>query len=262
MLSALYGEKNGDAPPFAHDIQLGLMGRRAPQPKQCASSILAIEMPRIFCNATSASHHAKKMLYPAPLVRLQSRQIDTPRAALPLAAKGPRHDGEHAVKRGVYAGSFDPVTNGHLWMINKAVDLFDELIVAVGYNPDKHYTFCADERAAMLRETTRQYTNLRVESFENQFLVDYAQSVGANYIVRGIRTASDYEFERTMRYVNSDLHPDITTIFLLPPREFAEVSSTMVKGLVGPKGWEAVIRQYVPGPVHEKLLQLSPRKPR
>ena len=163
------------------------------------------------------------------------------------------------VKRGVYAGSFDPVTNGHLWMIHKAVELFDELIVAVGYNPDKHYTFSADERAAMLRETTQQYTNLRVDSFENQFLVDYAQSVGANYIVRGIRTASDYEFERTMRYVNSDLHPDITTIFLLPPREFAEVSSTMVKGLVGPKGWEAVIRQYVPGPVHEKLIRLTPR---
>ena len=58
------------------------------------------------------------------------------------------------MKRGVYAGSFDPVTNGHLWMINKAVDLFDELIVAVGYNPDKHYTFCADERAAMLRESS------------------------------------------------------------------------------------------------------------
>ena len=197
---------------------------------------------------------------PCPLTVATNRHA--PRRLPPLAAKGPRHDGEHAVKRGVYAGSFDPVTNGHLWMINKAVDLFDELIVAVGYNPDKHYTFCADERAAMLRETTRQYTNLRVESFENQFLVDYAQSVGANYIVRGIRTASDYEFERTMRYVNSDLHPDITTIFLLPPREFAEVSSTMVKGLVGPKGWEAVIRQYVPGPVHEKLLQLSPRKPR
>ena len=78
------------------------------------------------------------------------------------------------MKRGVYAGSFDPVTNGHLWMIHKAVELFDELIVAVGYNPDKHYTFSADERAAMLRETTRQYTNLRVDSFENQFLVDYA----------------------------------------------------------------------------------------
>ena len=115
----------------------------------------------------------------------------------------------------------------------------------------------------MLRETTRQYTNLRVESFENQFLVDYAQSVGANYIVRGIRTASDYEFERTMRYVNSD-RTGHHHHFLLPPREFAEVSSTMVKGQRSGRpqgGGEAVIRQYGPGPV-QKLLQLSPRKPR
>jgi pantetheine-phosphate adenylyltransferase len=146
-------------------------------------------------------------------------------------------------------------------MIRQGVALFDELIVAIGDNPDKNYTFSVSERAEMLRETTQEYPNLRVEVFEKLFLVDYAQMVGANYIVRGIRTASDYEFERTMRYVNSDLHPDITTLFLLPPREFAEVSSTMVKGLVGPKGWEAVIRQYVPGAVHDRFLQRTPSKP-
>jgi pantetheine-phosphate adenylyltransferase len=145
-------------------------------------------------------------------------------------------------------------------MIRQGVALFDELIVAIGDNPDKNYTFSVSERAEMLRETTQEYPNLRVEVFEKLFLVDYAQMVGANYIVRGIRTASDYEFERTMRYVNSDLHPDITTLFLLPPREFAEVSSTMVKGLVGPKGWEAVIRQYVPGAVHDRFLQRTPSK--
>jgi pantetheine-phosphate adenylyltransferase len=156
----------------------------------------------------------------------------------------------------VYAGSFDPVTNGHLWMIREAVELFDELIVAVGVNPDKHCTFSVDERIDMLNAVTRGFDKLRVDMFENQFLVNYAQSVGANYIIRGIRTASDYEYERAMRYVNSDLFPDITTLFLLPPREYAEVSSTMVKGLVGPRGWETVIRQYVPEPVSRKLLQM------
>jgi len=160
------------------------------------------------------------------------------------------------VKRAVYAGSFDPVTNGHLWMIREAVELFDELIVAVGVNPDKHCTFSVDERIDMLNAVTRGFDKLRVDMFENQFLVNYAQSVGANYIIRGIRTASDYEYERAMRYVNSDLFPDITTLFLLPPREYAEVSSTMVKGLVGPRGWETVIRQYVPEPVSRKLLQM------
>lgn len=158
------------------------------------------------------------------------------------------------MKRAVYAGSFDPVTNGHLWMIREAVELFDELVVAVGVNPDKHCTFTVEERVEMLNAVTQGFNKLRVEVFSNQFLVNYAQTVDANYIVRGIRTASDYEYERTMRYINTDLHPDITTIFLLPPREYAEVSSTMVKGLVGPRGWETVIRQYVPDPVYRKLM--------
>jgi len=161
------------------------------------------------------------------------------------------------LKRAVYAGSFDPVTNGHLWMIREAVELFDELTVAVGVNPEKRCTFSVEERVEMLRAVTRGFSKLKVEVFENQFLVNYARSVGANYIVRGIRTASDYEYERTMRYINSDLHGDITTIFLLPPREYAEVSSTMVKGLVGPEGWEGVIRHYVPEPVYRKLLALK-----
>jgi pantetheine-phosphate adenylyltransferase len=113
-----------------------------------------------------------------------------------------------------------------------------------------------DERIEMLNAVTQGFNKLKVDMFSNQFLVNYAQSVDANYIVRGIRTASDYEYERTMRYINTDLHPDITTIFLLPPREYAEVSSTMVKGLVGPRGWETVIRQYVPDPVYRKLTAM------
>lgn len=160
------------------------------------------------------------------------------------------------MKRAVYAGSFDPVTNGHLWMIREAVELFDELVVAVGVNPDKRCTFSVEERVELLRAVTRGFDKLKVDVFENQFLVNYAQSVGANYIVRGIRTASDYEYERTMRYINSDLQSDITTILLLPPREYAEVSSTMVKGMVGPRGWEQVIRHYVPEPVYRKLVEM------
>lgn len=158
------------------------------------------------------------------------------------------------MRRGVYAGSFDPVTNGHLWMIERGVELFDEMIVAIGENPDKRYTFSLQERLAMLRETTAHLQNLRVEVFENRFLVDYAREQGANYIVRGIREAADYEFERKMRYINADLAPHVDTVFLMPPREIAEISSTMVKGLVGPQGWKEVVGQYVPQPVFERLM--------
>ena len=151
---------------------------------------------------------------------------------------------------GVYAGSFDPLTVGHLWMIEQGVTLFDCLIVAVGTNPDKRYTFTLPERLDMLRESLKQYRHLSVTSFSNQYLIDYARLVGATHILRGIRSESDYEYERTMRNINGDLDSGICTVFLMPPRAIAEVSSSMVKGLVGPKGWRRVVRKYVPEPVY------------
>jgi pantetheine-phosphate adenylyltransferase len=118
---------------------------------------------------------------------------------------------------GVYAGSFDPLTVGHLWMIEQGVTLFDRLIVAIGINPDKHYTFSLGERLDMLRESLKQYRNLSVTSFSNRYLIDYAQLIRATHILRGIRSASDYEFERTMRNINGDLDSRICSVFLIPP---------------------------------------------
>lgn len=164
------------------------------------------------------------------------------------------------MQKGVYAGSFDPVTNGHLWMIERGAELFDELVVAIGINPDKHSTFSIAEREAMLRETISHHAHVTVAVFENQYLVNYAKTIGATSILRGIRSASDYEFERRMRNVNGDLHPDITTVFLMPPREIAEVSSTMVKGLVGPVGWQQVVERYVAPPVFQRLLAWEARR--
>src|SRR5262245_33763392 len=103
---------------------------------------------------------------------------------------------------GVYAGSFDPLTVGHLWMIEQGVALFDKLVVAVGINPEKRYTFTLEDRLRMLRESLRQFPNLAVTSFSNAYLIDYAQEIGATHILRGIRSESDYEYERTMRNIN------------------------------------------------------------
>ena len=157
---------------------------------------------------------------------------------------------------GVYAGSFDPLTIGHLWMIEQGVQLFDHLIVAVGVNPDKRSSFSVEDRLAMLRETTAKLPKHSVASFSNLYLIDYAQSVGATHILRGIRSAGDFEYERPMRNINGDLDPDICTVFLMPPRDIAEVSSSMVKGLIGPAGWRKIVRKYVPEPVYRRLLDL------
>jgi len=155
----------------------------------------------------------------------------------------------------VYAGSFDPLTVGHLWMIREGVRLFDRLIVAVGVNPDKKYTFPLEERLAMLRESTSQYRNVSVDSFSNRYLIHYAELLGATHVLRGIRTESDYEFERTMRNINGDLDAGICTVFLMPPRGIAEVSSSRVRGLIGPVGWRKIVRKYVPDPVYRRLLK-------
>jgi len=140
-------------------------------------------------------------------------------------------------------------------MIREGVRLFDRLIVAVGVNPGKKYTFPLEERLAMLRESTSQYRNLSVDSFSSRYLIHYAQLQGATHVLRGIRTESDYEFERTMRNINGDLDAAICTVFLMPPRGIAEVSSSMVRGLIGPVGWRQIVRKYVPDPVYRRLLK-------
>ncbi len=163
--------------------------------------------------------------------------------------------GRKQMRLGVYAGSFDPPTIGHLWMIEQGVRLFDRLTIAIGVNPDKKYTFSLEARLEMLRVSTKKFRSVSIDSFSNRYLIHYAQSVGATHILRGIRSESDYEFERTMRNINGDLDPEICTIFLMPPRGIAEVSSSMVRGLVGPAGWQKIVRKYLSEAVYRKLLE-------
>ncbi|MFM2197378.1 MAG: pantetheine-phosphate adenylyltransferase [Verrucomicrobiota bacterium] len=159
------------------------------------------------------------------------------------------------MRTAVYAGSFDPPTNGHLWMIERGLEMFDRLIVAIGNNPAKSYSYSVPERLEMLRASIPQSDRLEIAHFDNRYLVEYAKKQNAAYILRGIRSPHDYEYERVMRHINSDMAPDITTVFLMPPRDFAEVSSSMIKSLTGPEGWEETVKRYVPPQVFEVLRQ-------
>ncbi|MGD1119782.1 MAG: pantetheine-phosphate adenylyltransferase [Dehalococcoidales bacterium] len=154
----------------------------------------------------------------------------------------------------VYAGTFDPVTLGHLWMIQRGSSLFDKLVVAVGTNPDKICYFSARERVMMIQKSIAGYENVSVDKYQNKFLIKYAESIGAKFILRGIRSTGDYEYEKSLSYVNRDLNSEIVTVFLLPPREMIEISSSIVRGLIGPEGWEKVVSKYVPPCVLERLL--------
>ena len=157
------------------------------------------------------------------------------------------------MRTAVYAGSFDPPTNGHLWMIQRGLELFDHLYVAIGSNPSKSYTFSVEKRLQLLHDSIPSCERLTISEFNNRYLVNYANEVDAQYILRGIRSSNDYEYERVMRHINADLAPNITTTFLMPPRDIAELSSSMIKGLIGPEGWEKSVRRYVPAAVFDAL---------
>lgn len=161
------------------------------------------------------------------------------------------------VKRAIYAGTFDPPTNGHLYLVNEASGLFDELVVAIGINSDKIHTYSVEDRIEMLKNITLDFSNVSIHTFENMYLVEYAHLINAKYILRGVRSVSDYEYERNIRYVNSDIHPDISTLFIFPPREYLEISSSLVKGLLGFNNWQNVIKKYVPEPVRQIMLRIA-----
>jgi pantetheine-phosphate adenylyltransferase len=162
------------------------------------------------------------------------------------------------MKKAVYAGSFDPVTRGHLWMIQEGARLFDELVVAIGISPDKRGTFSIDERLQMLRESTAQFPNVKVDSFKGKLLVNYARLAGAGYLLRGVRVIGDFDYERMLRHVNADLCSEVQTVFLIPPREIADISSSLVRSVMGTEGWQEVISRYVPDPVYNILVKKIP----
>lgn len=158
----------------------------------------------------------------------------------------------------VYAGSFDPPTNGHLWMIRQGAALFDELVVALAVNPDKPGFFSRDERLTVLREMLEDLPeNVRVEAVNHGFLVDFAREVGATYLLRGMRNTIDFEYEKPMARMNARMEPEIHSVFLMPPSELEEVSSSFVRGFVGVPGWERWVKACVPSCVYRLIEERS-----
>lgn len=159
------------------------------------------------------------------------------------------------MRRALYAGSFDPTTNGHMWVLEEGARLFDELIVVVGQNPQKKGSWSVEERVAMLRECCAHLKNVEVRHFDGRYLVRVAKELGARYLLRGLRNAADFGYEQTIRNVNRDLEPSVESVFVITPRELAEVSSSTVRGMVGFEGWEDVVAKYVPAPVLTRMKE-------
>jgi pantetheine-phosphate adenylyltransferase len=149
----------------------------------------------------------------------------------------------------IYPGSFDPVTNGHLDLIERGEKMFDLLIVAVLRNAEKQPLFSVEERVEMLREVTKQWKAVEVDVFDG-LLVDYARKRGAGVILRGIRAVSDYEYELQMALMNRKLEPRLETVFMLPGLSYSYLSSKLVRE-IGQLG--ASLNGLVPQIVEERL---------
>lgn len=151
----------------------------------------------------------------------------------------------------VYPGSFDPMTNGHIDILEKTSKLFDQIVVAVVHNVSKRALFTLEEREALIKESTPHLNNIEVESFSG-LLADYVREKQACAIIRGLRTVSDFEYEMSMAMINKRLIPQVDTIFVMSDSNNVFISSSIVKeaALLG-----GDVSSLVPAAVNKKLLQ-------
>lgn len=155
------------------------------------------------------------------------------------------------MKVAIYPGSFDPVTNGHIDVIERAAKLFDKVLVAVIRNPEKKPRFSLDERVEMLKQSLKNDKNVEVESFDG-LLVEYARRKKASIIVRGLRAVSDFDYEFQMALTNRKMAPEIETLFFMTDYKYSYLSSNFVKQIAHSGG---DVSELVPKPVAEKLKE-------
>ena len=152
-------------------------------------------------------------------------------------------------KIAIVPGSFDPITYGHIDIIKRSAQLFDEVIVAILVNPDKKYLFTLEERKEMINESIKDFKNVKVDSFSG-LLVNYAKKVNSTVIVRGLRAVSDFEYEMQLTFMNKALDDNIETFYMMANKQYSFISSSIVKGV---SGFGADLSKFVPKHVEEKL---------
>jgi pantetheine-phosphate adenylyltransferase len=134
-------------------------------------------------------------------------------------------------KKALFPGSFDPFTIGHESIVRRALPLFDRIIIAVGYNTNKRGFFPLEDRIQWIKTVFEDEPKIEIEVYEN-LTVEYCSEIGASYILRGLRTAADFEYERAIAQMNRAMHPEIESVFLLTKPEHSHVTSTIVRDVI------------------------------
>lgn len=155
------------------------------------------------------------------------------------------------MRKVIYPGTFDPVTNGHIDIIKRATDLFDEVVVTVAKNPIKTELFSVEERIEMLEESLKEYKNITIDSYGG-LIVDHAKNIGAVGIIRGLRAVSDFEFEFQMALMNRRLSNGLKTIFLMPHEKYTYLNSTIIRNVAQ---FDGDINDLVPPIVVRRLKE-------
>lgn len=158
----------------------------------------------------------------------------------------------------VYAGSFDPITLGHTDLIERASALFSDVVVAIGVHPTRDPLFSIDERMRMVESVARGYPNVTVDSFDG-LLIEFCREIGARVIVRGLRAATDFEYELQIAHANADLHPEVDTIFLPTRTKHGFLSASLVREIASHGG---DVSRYAPPDVCRALRKKFRTKPK
>jgi pantetheine-phosphate adenylyltransferase len=152
-------------------------------------------------------------------------------------------------KIAIFPGSFDPITTGHVDIVKRAIPLFDKIIIAIGINSQKQSLYSLEQRIEWIKKVFADYKTVSVESY-NGLTVNFCNEKNAKYILRGIRSASDFDYEKTIAHLNNAMFPDIETILILAKPELSSISSTIVREIIRGKG---KVGKFVPKEIAKDL---------
>ncbi|MCE6965836.1 pantetheine-phosphate adenylyltransferase [Leclercia pneumoniae] len=154
------------------------------------------------------------------------------------------------LKRAIYPGTFDPITNGHIDIVTRAASMFDQVILAIAASPSKKPLFDLDERVALAESATAHLPNVKVVGFSD-LMANFARTQQANILIRGLRAVADFEYEMQLAHMNRHLMPELESVFLMPSKEWSFISSSLVKEVARHAG---DVTHFLPENVHQALL--------